>query len=388
MVRKNYSAIVFSLFLTLLVIIAGVSLFTSHKVHNKNKVAPKPKDIFVYGGLKYYSEANKLRKHFLGRAKAGAFNGVVLFARDNNIIFEKAIGYADFHRKIPLSLSTAFQLASVSKIITSAAVLKLIARKKISLTDTLGKFFPLFPYRNITVEELLSHRSGLPEYMYLADSLWSDKKDVCFNNKDMLDLLYEYRPLRYYPPGKRYNYSNTNYALLALIIEKVTGGSFANFLKKEIFKPCGMNKTFLKECNSTGGKDIAYGYVRRRRRVYDYYLDGVVGDKGIYSTVEDLFKFDKALNSGKIIPDSLLEKAFSPLSPDLYRQDNYGLGWRVNLKKNGDKIVFHTGWWKGFRSNYIKILSENKTIILLSNQSSAGIIHSSELTELFGVEWY
>ncbi len=371
-----------------LFLIASLILITSCKTHNSNNVQLPKKEFFVFTGKKYYKQAERLRSKFLRRAKLGGFNGVVLFAQDDNIIFEKAIGYANFGRRKRLKLNTAFQLASVGKTITSAAVLRLAALNKLNLNDSLGKFFPGFPYKNITVKELLSHRSGLPEYMYLADSLWQDKRNVCLRNPDVLDLLYEYRPRRYYPPGRRYNYSNTNYALLSLIVEKVSGVSFEEFLKKEIFKPAGMRNTFIKKCNSDNGSNVAIGYIHWRRRVYDYYLDGVKGDKGIYSTVEDLFKFDKALNKGRILPDSLIKQAFSPLSPDLYKWDNYGLGWRINIKKNGEKIVFHTGWWKGFRTDYIKCLRERKTIILLSNRSDRGIIHSSELTGLFGVDWY
>lgn len=386
---KNYSSLQKNVFPLRLFFLWIVLLLAITSCSKQKPVIKKlnEQSFFVFPAKKYYRKAFKISRYFERRNKLGAFNGVVLFAQNGKIIYEKAFGYSNFRKRKPLNLKTAFQLASVSKTITAVAVLMLVNRNKLSLQDTLGKFFPDFPYKKITVENLLSHRSGLPEYMYIADSLWQDKRNICLRNKDVLDILYNFRPTRYYPPDKRYNYSNTNFALLALIIEKVSGKSYSEFLKEEIFRPLKMNSSFVKKCGGNNCKNIAYGYIRWHRKVYDYYLDGVVGDKGIYSTVEDLFKFDSALNSGKLIPQELLLKAFTPQNPDLYKQDNYGLGWRINEKRNGDKIVFHTGWWRGFRSDFIKSLKDNKTIILLSNQSDRGIVHLSELTELFGIRW-
>jgi len=346
------------------------------------------KERYEFPKENFYNEYSRIDKFFRERYKRGLFNGAVLFAEKDKIIYEKVFGYADFKKREKIKLSSAFQLASVSKPVTAIAILMMTSEGKISLEDTLGKFFEDFPYRGVKIKHLLEQRSGLPEYMYFADSLWQDKRNLYLTNEDVLDILIENKPFRYYKPGVRYNYSNTNYVLLALILSKVSGKSYGKFLKENLFEPSGMSNAFV--CERRAVEDCrakVKGYVNRRRLAGDTYLNGVAGDKNIYASVEDLFNFDKALNEGKLISKKLLDKAFTPRHPELYKEDNYGYGWRINTREDGSKIVFHTGWWKGFRSYYIKALKEKKTIIVLSNISNKGILHSPQLAALFGVKW-
>ncbi len=324
----------------------------------------------------------KVDSFFQNRSKRGLFNGTVLFGSEGKIIYKNAFGYANFKKKEKLKISSSFQLASLTKPITSYAILKLIQEGKLSLADTLGKFIKEFPYKGITVRLLLAHRSGLPEYMYFADKYWKDKKNP-ITNKDVIDLMKRYKPLRYYKPDHRYNYSNTNYVILAYIIKKVTGKSYKEFMKESVFNPLQMTHSFVYQ-KEKGKKNKAevIGYIRRRRKADDIYLNGVVGDKGIYSSVEDLFKWSNAINNGEFVNDSLMHKAFTPQHKDLRIYDNYGFGWRINASDSNNKIVYHTGWWKGFRSYFIKELGKKNIIIVLSNIAKVGILGSKELTSL------
>lgn len=324
----------------------------------------------------------KVDSFFKNRSKRGLFNGTVLFGSEGKIIYENAFGYANFRKKQKLNISSSFQLASLTKPLTSYAILHLVQQGKIALTDTVGKFIKDFPYKNISIHLLLAHRSGLPEYMYFADKYWKNKK-IPITNKDVINLMKKYKPLRYYKPDHRYNYSNTNYVILAYIIEKVTGKSYKEFMKESVFNPLQMNHTFVYQ-KEKGEKNTAevLGYIRRRRKADNTYLNGVVGDKGIYSSVEDLFKWSVAIDEGKFVSDTLMRKAFTPQHKDLRIYDNYGYGWRINASDSTNKIVYHTGWWKGFRSYFIKELGKKNIIIVLSNIAKVGILGSKELTSL------
>ena len=327
-----------------------------------------------------YKTAEKLEKYFDRRFKIGVFNGAVLFAEKGMVVFKKAYGFGNFRTKDTLRTNSSFQLASVTKPLTAVALLMLVEKGKLSLEDSLGKFIPGLPYHGIKVEQLLAHRSGLPEYMYFADKYWEDKHKL-IHNEDVIELMRKFKPLRYYKPGVRYNYSNTNYALIASIIEKVSGTTYENFMSENIFKPLGMHNTYV--FNGQNKENKVVGYLTRRRRAGDTYLNGVVGDKGIYSTVEDLYKWNTALDNGLLIDKTLMKKAFTPYHKELRIYDNYGLGWRINAADTTNIIVYHTGWWKGFRSYFIKQLGKQRTLIILTNISKTGVFGVRELTKLF-----
>lgn len=327
--------------------------------------------------------AAKLDKYFTRRHKKIGFNGAVLFAEDGQIIYENAFGYSNFRSKRKNKLDTKFQIASASKPFTSYAIMLLKQRGELSYEDSVQHYFPQFPYKGVTIRLLLIHKSGLPEYFYFADKLWKDRSKP-ITNKDVIELMIDYKPRRYYLPDRRYNYINTNYCILAAIIEKVSGKSFEDFMKDEIFNPLGMSNTFIYNKSKHQSVDnLATGYVRRRRKAEDTYLNGVVGDKGVYTTVEDLLKFDQALYRGTPVTTKTLEDAFKLAHKRLYKHDNYGFGWRINAADDNNKIVYHTGWWKGFRSWFIRELGKKKTIIVLSNTANQSIFGTRELVRLF-----
>jgi CubicO group peptidase (beta-lactamase class C family) len=377
------------LYITLLFIFIFLFCSACTEVESKRKNIPEIKstEINLDVDADYSDQAEKIDKFFRNRHKRGVFNGTVLFAENGSVVYKNAFGYSDFRKKDSLQINSPFQLASVSKPITSFAIMLLEQRGTISYEDTLRKFFPDFPYENITVKNLLTHRSGLPNYMYFADDYWVDRRNLAITNQDVIDLFIEYKPLQYYKPDRRYNYNNTNYCILASIIEKASGMTFEQFVMKEIFEPLDMKDSYIyRKRDVDNFTHKVTGYKRARRIAEDSYLNGVVGDKGIYSTVEDLYKFDQALYNGKLVSTENIKKAFEPAHKDLWSSDNYGFGWRINTKSDSTKIVHHTGWWKGFRSYFIRDLDKKKTIIVLSNVGKY-FIGTHELEALFDIEY-
>jgi len=330
------------------------------------------------------SRRKKINSFFKKKFSSNQFNGNILFAENGNIITQKSYGYSNFRKKELLNKRHSFQLASVSKPFTSIAVLQLIEKNRINLKDTIQKFFPEFPYNGITIHQLLSHRSGMSQYTHFCDapdSIWPNKS-ITINNKDVIDIITKIIPLTNYKPNHKYYYCNTNYLLLASIVEKVSGLSFKNYVRKYIFNPSGMfSSTIYDRTNFEELVLPAQGY-ENKTPWEDVYLNGVVGDKGVYSTTEDLLKFDRALEKNIFISDSLKKLAFSKMNLDRNGNKNYGYGFRLKEHKKYGKIVYHTGWWKGFRSYFIKILDKNQTIIVLNNVKRGRFLNIDKLIDL------
>ncbi len=367
--------------LFIVVILSGCGSTTKRRIVKLKPKLQATKKLELTDAQK--QKAKELKKYFYHRYKTRGFNGVVLFAENGKIIYEDTFGYANFTLKDTLTPNIKFQLASVSKPFTSYAILLLKQKGKLSLQDSVRKYFPKFPYHGVTIDLLLIHKSGIPEYNYFAEKYWVDKK-VPITNSDVIKLMEDNEIIRYYLPDKKYNYINTNYAVLASIVEKVSGKDFEDFMKEEIFKPLGMiNTEIYRKGNGHEIKNAATGYYNSFRKAEDTYQNGVVGDKGVYTTVEDLLKFDQELYKGTLVNKENLELAFEPAYKRLYINDNYGYGWRINAADSTNKIVYHTGWWKGFRSYFIRELGKHKTIIVLTNIANRSIFGTKELIDLF-----
>ncbi len=319
-------------------------------------------------------KAKKLDKKFKHLRQLTGFNGVVLYAEKGRIIFKKAYGYRNVRRRRhPLQTDDAFQLASGSKMFSAMAIMILKHEGKVNYDTDIRRYLPGFPYPGVTLRLLMNHRSGLPRYMSLAQKEWKNKRKP-MDNDAMLHLLETYHPDRYFAPNTGFHYCNTNYALLANIVEAVTGMHFEDFIKQKIFKPLRMDSSFV--YNMRGLKRVPLyiekgvpGYYRkgwRWREMTDDYLNAVLGDKNVYCSVEDLYKFDRSLDEFTLLPDSVIREAFVPGSPHYWRRhDNYGFGWRI--RGSIDSTVYHFGWWKGFRSFNIRDMKHHKTLIVLTN---------------------
>lgn len=320
-------------------------------------------------------KAAELDAKFTRLQKLTGFNGTVLYAEKGRIIFKKAYGYQNVrYKKEGLKTTDAFQLASVSKMFTAMAAMILKNDGKLDYDEDIRTYLPTFPYEGVTARLLMVQRAGLPRYMSLAHDKWKNKK-LPLDNDQVLELFDEYQPDLYFKPDNGFHYCNTNYAILANVVEAISGKCFDEFVKDRIFDPLKMDDSFV--YNMRGDSAVSLyvevgvpGFYRkgwRWREMTDEYLNGVMGDKNIYTSVEDLFKYDQAMDKFTLIPDSILSEAFEPGSPKYWkRKNNYGFGWRI--KQDMDSTVYHFGWWKGFRTFYIREMKHQKTLIVLTNK--------------------
>ncbi|MBP7107570.1 MAG: beta-lactamase family protein [Chitinophagaceae bacterium] len=316
-----------------------------------------------------------------GLLKSG-FNGGILIAKDGNIIYEKYQGKVDLRKNDSITSNTSFHIASTSKTFTAIAILRLIQENQLSLNDTITKFFPGFPYADITVKLLLSHRSGLPNYLYfMSNSNWDKKKYV--TNEDVLQFLINEKPNKSYSPDKRFNYCNTNFVLLALIVERITGKSFPEYMQQKIFNPLQMANSFVFTYKDTLSATTSFTY--NGTFWNNDFLDITYGDKNIYSTPLDLLKWDQALYTDQLLNSALLDSAFAPHSFEKLSIHNYGLGWRLQLLPNGKKVVYHFGKWHGFNASFARLIDEKATIIILGNKFNRNIYGAaSQCYDIFG----
>lgn len=309
------------------------------------------------------------------------FNGGILVAKKGAIIFEKYHGFFNLHTKDSLTEHSAFHLASVSKTFTAMATLKLVQEGKLSLDDSLQKFFPGFPYPGVTVKLLLNHRSGLPNYLYFMEQNGWDRKKMC-SNEDILDYLIKFHPPGTGRPNTHFSYCNTNYSLLALIIQKASGESYATYLKNTIFAPLGMNDTYVYDFKRDSATAMpSYDYRGRPEAITC--LDMGVGDKNIYSTPRDMLKWDQALYTHKILDSTSLAEAYTPYSNEKKGVRNYGLGWRMNVYPNGRKLIYHNGWWHGNNTVFIRDIQDSVTIIVLGNKFNKNIYQAKKIIDFF-----
>jgi CubicO group peptidase (beta-lactamase class C family) len=326
-------------------------------------------------------KAKKLAAFFSKKVETEKFNGCILVAQQGLPIYKASFGYANIEKKIPLDINSEFQLASTSKTFTAIAILQLYEQGKLSLDDDLEKYFKGFPYKGITIKMLLNHRSGLSNYVYDCEpycekpNLYQGKK---FDNQAMLQILLTHKPIRHTAPNKKFEYCNTNYALLALIIEQVSGSSYASFLEQNIFDSIGMTHSYILSNNQTLSNKRTFGHFANCHTYNDCFADDVVGDKGIYASVEDMLKYDQALYNQKLVKNSTLQLAFTGYSNEHKGLRNYGLGWRI-IDDKKSKIVYHNGWWHGYNSTFYRLIDENITVIVLSNKDNRSAYNVSEV---------
>ena len=313
-----------------------------------------------------------------------SFNGGFLVAKAGNIIFEKYRGSVNLDNQQPITTNTPLHIASVSKTFTAMAILKLQELGKLSVDDSLTKFFPQFNYPGVTVKTLLTHRAGLPNYLhFLKEVAWPDS--VLLRNEDVLNLITNKKNIllkNISAPNKRFSYNNTNYALLALIIEKVSGKSYPQFMQQNIFDPIGMKNTFVHFAGDN--KVVSKSFDWKGRLMLNTNLDGIYGDKNIYSTVQDLLKWDRVLTDTVFLSKKSLQMAYTPYSNEKPGIKNYGFGWRMNIYEDGKKIIFHNGWWHGNNAALIRLLNDDVTIIAMSNKFARAVYGTKILVNIFG----
>lgn len=308
------------------------------------------------------------------------FNGNVLVSKYGRVVYKGRFGYKTISTHDTLQLETPFQLASISKQFTAVLIMQLIDKGRLRLDDPVCRYIPNFPYDStITIRSLLTHRSGLPNYQYALEKYYDRRKPL--STQEVVNKLFQYKPAPYYFANRKFNYNNTNYVLLAHLIEQLYGKPFSQIADEQIFKPLGMRHSFVYDgTDSTRLRLAAQGYTGGRRSLRIDYLDSVVGDKSIYSTVEDLLRWDEALYTEQLVKQSTLQEAFSPAHNDRNLiTKNYGMGWRLQLLPDGEWLTFHTGWWHGFKNYYLHHRPDRSSIIILSNVANRYMAHINRL---------
>lgn len=311
-------------------------------------------------------------------------NGSFLVAQNGQIIYENYEGYANFRTKREITSSTPLHLASVSKVMTASAILKLINAKRIDLDQKVNTILKEFPYPDVTIRTLLNHRSGMRNYAYFTDrdkTVWDRHKRL--TNQDILNIMATKNIGLEFKTDTRFSYCNTNYAMLALIIEKITKLPYKDAMNQMIFKPLDMKHTYVFDYERD--KDtVAPSYKGNRVEIGKDYLDAIYGDKNIYSTPRDLLKFDRSLNSPNFLTPELFKQMFTGHSNERKGEKNYGLGIRMINWKTGQNFYFHNGWWHGNTSSYITLPKEKLTIIALSNKFTTKTYQAKKVSMLFG----
>lgn len=311
------------------------------------------------------------------------FNGNVMVIKNHHVVYEHCQGFSNWKTRESLVPETAFELASVSKQFTAVAILILFERRQLDLDDPVQKYIPEIAFNGITIRHLLNHTSGLPNYMWLLENNWELPHYP--SNQDLIAILKDKNATQLFRAGRKHSYSNTGYALLASVVERISNQSFTRFLHENIFEPLDMRNTFTSVeliDSLLQGRHVASGhrYARKGSSPNPPALhDKVLGDKGIHSTIEDLYKWDQALYSAKIIRHSTLEKAYEPALVNQRYSIPYGFGFRIG-NKDGERFVYHHGLWEGFRTGFIRYIQRGDAIIVLNNTNQK--IYSEVLTQL------
>lgn len=345
--------------------------------------------------VKVQPAVQQMDEYLTGLQKYYRFNGNVLVAENGTIIFQKSYGSANFDTDRMLNDSSVFELASVSKQFTATGILLLIDKGKLSLTDSLRKFFPELPYSNITIRHMLTHTSGLPDYFWLMIEKW-DKTKIAFNN-DMISFLAKEKPPTAFEPGKKWEYSNTAYVILASIIEKVSGQSFSDFMTENIFQPLGMKYTRIYNTRRSLKDTIpnyAYGFNYNdslKKYVlpdndtntrFVIYMDGLQGDGIVNSTTGDLLKWDRAVKNHSLLKEETQnEMVKGQAIIDTIKNTTYGYGVFVEKNDFGN-ILSHSGGWPGYTTSIARNTDKDQTYIVLSNNSSPSPTISNALQHI------
>lgn len=298
------------------------------------------------------------------RAYTGSVPGAaVLVLEDGVPVFRRAYGLADLERRTPVTAATDFRLASMTKQFTAAAILLLAQDRRLTLDDPVRRWLPSLPpaAEPVTLRQLLTHTAGLIDY---EDLIPADATRQV-HDADVLAML-ERENRTYFPPGSRYRYSDTGYALLALVVERASGRDFASFLRARIFIPLGMYSSLAYQAGVSRVPRRAFGYSASGsawKRTDQSLTSAVLGDGGVYSSIDDLAKWDAALYDTRLLARESLEAAFTPGTDSDDPAVRYGFGWRIS-----GETLWHSGETVGFRNVIVRWPARHFTVIVLTNR--------------------
>ncbi len=370
--KSTYYKLGFILLLFALVTVISSSIrlrLLGANIDEKEIVSPSIKN--ELNKIFYEEKAAKVDSIVKSITTTSHFNGNILIAYKGNVILKESYGYADLNKKEKLTTESVFQLASISKQFTAMAIMILKEQGKLNYDDSVTKYIPELPYKGITIRMLLNHTSGLPNYLWLTENYWKEKQAPY--NEDIIKMLAELKTPLYFTSGRKFDYSNTGYVILASIVERVSKKRFSVFMNEEIFVPIGMENTFVYSSSfkNRNEKLNGFGYRSKRYRLIEETInDGTVGDKGVYSTLDDLFKWDQALYENVLVTPQTMEEALSGFKLRNKYDIPYGFGFRVT-KRNDKKLVYHHGRWNGFRTSIYRFVEDSNTVIVLNHTSTS-----------------
>lgn len=332
--------------------------------------------------FEFSEKYNSVQRFFEDFWNYNQVSGGLLVAKNGRLIYENYRGYANFETKDTLTAETPIHTASISKVMTALAVMKLVEADELKLDQLVSHIFPVFPYDEITVRDLLNHRSGLPNYAYFEhnDEFWNTNEIK--SNEDVFQALVNKVAVPYSAPDQHFSYCNTNYVLLALIVEKITGLDYPAAMQYILFDPLQMENTFVFNIADSAKVSQSYGSGGTRWE-FDF-LDNIHGDKNIYSTPRDLFKLDKAMYASEFLKPKwkkLMKKGYSYEKKGV---KNYGLGLRMMEWETGEKLLYHNGWWHGNYTSYVRGEADTITIIALGNKQNRSIYRAFSLSGQLG----
>lgn len=385
--------ILFLLLSAFIVMKADTIPYTPTKEELRQMIIDSVRDRYDIEGLELF--ANEMSQKL---------NGAILIAVKDTVLVEHSYGELRLTSEPPhwypsegnaINDTTLFDLASVSKQFTAAAVLKLFQQGKIDLDDTITKYYPNLPYPDVTIRNLLTHTSGIPEYFKFKYTLFGSTPFI--DNTLLIKVLETAKLKKIFPTGTRFEYINTNYAILAQLVEDVSGVPFEQFVHENIFAPAGMNNTFFfteivgidaktskkfasvspssetveaKPLSKFEGR-VAIGHKYNLKLAKYDRMNGVLGDKGVYSNIEDMLRWANAyFIEYKVLPKELVELASqreNQLSTGTLPANIYGFGLRIEESPTHGKLVYHGGLWNGFQNLFLYRPSDNVIVIFLSN---------------------
>ena len=340
------------------------------------------------------SKSEKYNDYVSKKKSDGISTGNILIYENGEIVYQNSNGIRSINPIDSLDLNSQFRLASVSKQFTAVAIMKLKQLDKLDYDQKVNTILIDFPHENITIKHLLNHTSGIEDYIKIINKHFTKKKSIkryIIGNDEILDIFYKSKPKLNFSPGKKFEYSNTGYVVLASIVERISKQHFRDFLKDNIFNPLEMNNTTVynyQEDIDLNMPNRVFGYSKKEENEYqlnDYHIvNDVRGDGGIYSTLIDLYKWNMALINYKVLPKEYIDEAWKPAllnngkiagfsrKPEYSR---YGYGWLIGDDKK-PKNVFHSGGWVGFSTYLFNEFETKSGFIILTNDSSRVILET------------
>lgn len=327
-------------------------------------------------------KAKQLDSLFSYRAKRLGFNGNVLVIQQGITLYEQSFGYEKYREKIPLTSESKFQLASLSKTFTAVAILKLMEEGVLTLQQPVTDFCPDFPFKTVTIEMLLSHRSGIPDYRFCYED-YNRLQFKQLTNQDLMKRFAKTPPTLSFKPGRKFSYCNSNYAILAAIIEKISDIPYDEYMHKYVFEPLGMKNTFvITTSNDSLQLNRTKGYSSKWTPQRIDVFDGIVGDKGIYSTTGDLARWYFTLTSDCYLKKETLDMAFQLHSVENDGERGYGYGFRMNNCDSDSKCIYHNGWWHGYNSAFCMSPKGKCVVIVLGNRLNHSVYKVQDVLDI------